>query len=308
MSRQSLQISEAVLEALDQGRPVLALESTIISHGMPWPRNLEMARAVEQLVRDAGAVPATVAVMDGSALVGLDDHQLELLARSGTGAVKCSRRDLPFVIEQGQVGSTTVAATMILARMAGIRVFATGGIGGVHRGAAQSMDISADLLELARSDMAVVCAGPKAILDIGLTLEYLETHGVPVAGFRCDRVPAFYVRDSGYRVGYRVDSARELASILRRKWSMALRGGVLVVNPVPESHALPEEQVEAVVAAALREAEEQGVAGRNLTPFLLARIERLTEGSSLDTNVALMRSNARVGAEIASALAGVATD
>lgn len=294
--------SPAVAAALSSGRPVVALESTILAHGMPWPTNLETARRVEQVIRDAGAVPATVAVLGGELRVGLTDAQLEHLARA-EGVAKVSRRDLPIVVARGRDGATTVAATMILAAMAGIRVFVTGGLGGVHRGAAESMDVSADLQELARTEVAVVCAGAKAILDLGLTLEYLETHGVPVLGFGTDRFPAFYVRDSPHPVDARVDGVDELARILLTKWRLGLGGGVVVGNPIPAEHALDGERVEAAIEAALGEAEAQGVRGKELTPFLLARVDEAMAGDALRANVELVVANARLGARLARALA-----
>lgn len=298
-----LHIGSAVAEALQQGEPVVALESTIITHGMPWPRNLETALAVEATVREAGATPATIAVMGGSLRVGLDEGDLEALARLGTGAAKASRRDIPFLLQKRETGATTVAATMIIAEMAGIRVFATGGIGGVHRGAGRSFDISADLQALARSSVAVVCAGPKAILDIGLTLEYLETHGVPVVGYRTDHLPAFYTRDSGFGVDYRLDRAEDVAEALGLKWSLGLDGGVVIANPIPQAHALDADAVAGWISAAGEAAEQEGISGKALTPYLLAKIEQLSGGASLEANVHLVLNNARVGAEIAVALA-----
>lgn len=296
-----LKFTPEVQEALGAGRPVLALESTIITHGMPWPRNLETARAVEDAVREAGVVPGTIAVLDGQLRVGLAGEELESLARLGPAAAKCSRRDLPFLAKGGATGATTVAATMNIAHRAGIRVFATGGIGGVHRGAEKTLDISADLQELARTPVAVVCAGPKAILDIGLTLEYLETHGVPVIGFGTDELPAFYTPGSGYLVDYRYDSAAELAEALNLKWELGLEGGVVIANPVPAEHALDRAVVAAWIEAACTEASAQGVSGKGLTPFLLDRLDVLSRGATLETNVQLMLNNARVGAEIAGA-------
>lgn len=293
-----------VRAALDDRQPVVALESTIFTHGMPYPRNLETARAVEQAVREAGAVPATVAVLDGRLQVGLAPEQLQRLARLGPQAAKCSRRDLAWLLQSGGSAGTTVAATMIAARMAGIRVFATGGIGGVHRGAQANWDVSADLQELARTPVAVVCAGPKAILDLGLTLEYLETHGVPVLGYRSDTLPAFWCPDSDHPVDRRLDHPGDIARVLELHWSLGLDSGVVIANPVPAAHALPRERVEQWIAVALAEAREQGVGGKAVTPFLLERIESLSGGESLDANVALVVNNARLGAQIAAALAG----
>lgn len=299
-----LQVHPDVAAALAAGRPVVALESTIISHGMPWPQNAQTALRVQAAVRDAGAVPATTAVIDGRLCAGLDDGQIERLARAGTATPKASRRDLPLLIAQGRSGTTTVAATMIIAAAAGIRVFATGGIGGVHRGAAQTMDISADLLELARTPVAVVCAGAKSILDLPLTLEVLETHGVPVLGYRTEVLPAFFCRDSGLKLDARLDSPAEIAAVMQAQWGSdqvgGLRGGgLLVCNPIPEAHALPRAVVDAAIDSALADAARQGIAGKAVTPFLLARVNALTGGDSLAANVALVLDNARLAAAIA---------
>jgi pseudouridylate synthase len=285
---------------------VVALESTIISHGMPWPRNLETALRVEAAVREAGAVPATVAVIDGVMRAGLAPAEIEALARAGPAVAKASRRDLPFLLAEGRTGATTVAATMIVAARAGIRVFATGGIGGVHRGAERSFDISADLSELARTPVAVVCAGAKAILDLRLTLEWLETHGVPVIGYGTDTLPAFWARSSGLRLDRRLDSAEAIAAVLRAKWDPALGGaldgGVVIANPIAPEHAVPLERIESVIAAALGEAAAAGIHGAATTPHLLARIGELTGGDSLASNIALVLANARLGAQVAVAL------
>lgn len=297
-----LEISREVAAALAGDGALLALESTIISHGMPYPANLETAVAVEQCVRDAGATPATIAVMGGKLKVGLEQAELEQLAELGQKAVKCSRRDLPIVLENGRTGATTVAATMMIAEMAGIEVFATGGIGGVHRGAGASMDISADLQELSRTRVAVVCAGPKSILDIGLTLEYLETHGVPVIGFQTDEVPAFYTRSSGFSVDYRLDSPAQIAGVIRIDRNLPKAGGMVIANPVPERYALERQAVDGHIAQALAEAGEQGISGKLITPFLLQRLEQLTAGRSLATNIKLVMNNVRLGSEIARAL------
>jgi pseudouridine-5'-phosphate glycosidase len=297
-----LQISSEVAAALAAGRPVVALESTIISHGMPWPQNVQTARAVEQIVRANGAVPATIAVLDGKIRVGLDDAQLELLGRSPE-AMKLSRRDLAHAIAAGRIGATTVAATMICAQLAGIRVFVTGGIGGVHRGAETSFDISADLQELAQTSVAVVCAGAKSILDIGLTLEYLETHGVPVVAIGQDNFAAFYTPDSGFKADFRLDTPEEQARFLHTKWALDLAGGVVFANPVPAEAAMPKAEIDAITRQALAEAEARGISGKAVTPFLLARIKELTGGRSLATNIALVKHNAQVGAQLASALA-----
>ncbi len=294
-----LEISDEAAEAIAAGRPVVALESTIISHGMPYPRNAETAFAVEAAVREAGAVPATIALIGGRAKAGLSSDEIERLARAGKNAVKTSRRDIPFVLSRGVDGATTVAATMIVAGLAGIRIFATGGIGGVHRGASRSFDVSADLEELARTDVAVVCAGAKSILDIGLTLEYLETRGVAVVGFGTDELPAFYTRESGFKVDWRVDDVAELAAALRAKWELGLRGGIVVANPIPIADAMPKAKIDAAIEAALAEAEALGVSGKETTPFLLARIVELTGGDSLESNVRLVLNNARLAALLA---------
>ena len=298
-----LVVAEEVAEALNESRPVVALESTIISHGMPFPRNLETARQVEEDVRSGGAVPATVAIIDGRFRIGLTGEELAYLAEA-EGVRKASRRDLASVFARGQTAATTVATTMIGADWAGIRIFATGGTGGVHRGAAQTMDVSADLYELARTAVAVVSAGVKSILDIGKTLEYLETLGVPVLGYATDAFPAFYTSYSGYPVTDRVDGPEEVAAILRARWNSGLGGGVLVANPVPESAALAPEFINKVVDTAVDEAQQKGITGKEVTPFLLGRIVELTDGRSLETNIALVRNNARVAGEIAVAFAG----
>ncbi|MFO1056142.1 MAG: pseudouridine-5'-phosphate glycosidase [Dongiaceae bacterium] len=304
MSAADLQLAPEVAAALAAGGPVVALESTIISHGMPYPRNLETARRVEAAIRAEGAVPATIAVLDGRLRVGLGAAELERLA-TARDLAKLSRRDLAAAIATGGSGATTVAATMIGAALAGIAVFATGGIGGVHRGGESSLDISADLEELARTPVAVVCAGAKAILDLPRTLEYLETRGVPVIGFGTDAFPAFYTRDSGLAVDRRADSGAEVAAIMAASRRLGLGGGLLVANPIPEAHALPRATVEAAIAAALADAERDGVRGKAVTPFLLGRLEALTGGASLAANIELVISNARVGAAIAVAEAAL---
>ena len=296
-----LLFSPEVAAARNAGKPIVALESTIISHGMPYPQNVHTAREVEQVIRDAGAVPATIAIMDGKICVGLAGDQLETLGTS-PDAIKVSRRDLPFVLSQGRLGATTVAATMICAQLAGIEVFVTGGIGGVHRGAETSFDISADLQELARTNVAVVCAGVKSILDIGLTLEYLETHGVPVLSVGQPGFPAFFTRDSGYRADFQLDSPESQAAFIRTKWQLGLKGGVVVSNPVPAESSMAPDEIDAIIGQALGQAQQQGVTGKNVTPFLLARIKELTGGRSLATNIALVKHNALVGARLAVAL------
>jgi pseudouridine-5'-phosphate glycosidase len=298
-----LRLSPAVAAARAAGRPLVALESTIIAHGMPYPQNVRTAREVEALVRSLGAEPATIAVVGGFVRIGLQDDELEQLGRAGTAVHKVSRRDLPAVLANGELGATTVAATMICAALAGIEVFVTGGIGGVHRGAAQSFDISADLQELARTSVAVVCAGAKSVLDIGLTLEYLETHGVPVLSCEQDNFAAFYLRDSGFRADWRLDEPAAQARFIRAKWALGLAGGVVLSTPVPEADEMPRERIDAITAQALADADSQGITGKAITPFLLARIEALTEGESLATNIALVKHNAAVGTRLALALA-----
>lgn len=297
-----LEISHEVEEALEQGFPVVALESTIISHGMPFPENVETALRVEQTVRNNGAVPATIAILGGQLKAGLTKAEITLLGQSGPGAIKTSRRDIPVALARGLTGATTVASTMIIAEMAGIRIFATGGIGGVHRGATETLDISADLQELARTSVAVVCAGAKSILDIGLTLEYLETFGVPVLGFQTDEFPAFYTRNSGHRVDYRFDSPKEIAEVLKIKWEAELTGGVVIGNPIPKEHEPAFAPLHDAMVAALADAERQGVKGKALTPFLLAKIKELTSGESLRANIELALNNASLAARIAAAM------
>ena len=296
-----LQFSPEVQAARAAGKPVVALESTIISHGMPYPQNVQTAREVEQVIRAAGAVPATIALIDGRICVGLADDQLERLGNA-QDALKVSRRDLAYVLAEKKLGATTVAATMICAALAGIEVFVTGGIGGVHRGAETSFDISADLQELARTNVAVVCAGVKSILDIGLTLEYLETHGVPVVSVGQPGFPAFFTRESGFNADFQLDTPEQQARFIRTKWQLGLSGGVLVSNPVPDESALRNEEIDGIIAQALRDADAQGVKGKAVTPFLLARIKDLTGGRSLATNIALVKHNALVGARLAVAL------
>jgi len=296
-----LLLSPEVAAARTAGKPIVALESTIISHGMPYPQNVRTAREVEQIIRDAGAVPATIAVIAGKICIGLSDEQLELLG-SSPDAMKVSRRDLAYVLAQARLGATTVAATMICAQLAGIEVFVTGGIGGVHRGAETSYDISADLQELAQTSVAVVCAGVKSILDIGLTLEYLETHGVPVISVGQPGFPAFFTRDSGFQADFQIDSPEEQAAFIRTKWQLGLAGGVVVSNPVPADAAMAPAEIDAIITQALGEAASQNVTGKKVTPFLLGRIKELTEGRSLATNIALVKHNALIGARLAVAL------
>ena len=297
-----LELSPEVEAALKEGRPVVALESTIISHGMPYPANVDTARAVEQIVRDHGAVPATIAILNGKLKAGLTDEEIEYLGQA-TDVIKASRRDIPYIVAQGRNGGTTVGATMIVAALAGIKVFATGGIGGVHRGAETTMDISADLEELGKTDVIVVCAGAKAILDLGLTLEYLETRGVPVLGYQTASLPAFYTSTSEFKVDYRVDSAREIAAIAQTKWDLNLSGGVLVTNPIPAEYSMDPELINLAIENALDEAKVQGIQGNETTPFLLSRIKEITKGKSLDSNIQLVYNNAAVASDIAVELA-----
>ena len=294
-----LDVAPEVAAALGAGKAVVALESTIISHGMPYPRNVETAALVEDTVREGGAIPATIAILDGRLKVGLSGEEIERLGKKGTEVIKCSRRDLPFVIARKQDGATTVAATMIISAMAGIHVFATGGIGGVHRGVEDTLDISADLEELARSNVAVVCAGIKSVLDVGRTLEYLETKGVPIVGYQTDTLPAFYSRDSGFPVDYRVETAAEVAAAMNIKWDIGLDGGMVIAVPIPEEHALDGDEFDGVIEDAINEMQRQGITGKGTTPFLLASIAERTGGRSLEANIQLVINNARVAAEIA---------
>ena len=297
-----LDIAPEVDSALKEGRPVVALESTIISHGMPYPQNVETAVNVENIIRSEGAVPATIAVIGGKMKVGLSRQEIEYLGKKGMAVTKASRRDLPSLAAKKMDGATTVASTMIIAAMAGIKIFATGGIGGVHRGAETTMDISADLEELANTPVAVICAGAKSILDLGLTLEYLETKGVPVLGYGTKELPAFYTRHSGFSVDYRVDSPEEIAAFIRAQRQMEYPGGVLITNPIPEEYSMPAEQINAAIDQALREAAEQGIKGKATTPFLLARVCELTGGESLASNIQLVLNNVRLAAKVACAL------
>jgi pseudouridine-5'-phosphate glycosidase len=298
-----LEISPEVKAALEEGRPVVALESTIISHGMPYPKNVQTAMEVEQVVRDNGAVPATIAVIGGKLKAGLSHDEIEYLGKKGLSVSKASRRDLAILAAKGQDGATTVAATMIIAQMAGIRVFCTGGVGGVHRGAQTSMDISADLEELSQTQVAVVCAGAKSILDIGLTLEYLETMGVPVIGFGVSELPAFYTRQSGFNVDYRIDTPEEIAAVLKAKTQMGLGGGELIANPIPEEYSMDKDYIDAKIDEAVSEANEKGIKGKEITPFLLDKIQQITGGDSLFSNIQLVKNNAVLAAKIAAAYA-----
>jgi pseudouridine-5'-phosphate glycosidase len=307
MKEEYIDIKPEVLEALNNGEAVVALESTIISHGMPYPENIETALNVEKIIRGEGATPATIAILGGRIKVGLNEEELEYLAKS-KNVVKTSRRDIPFVISQKLDGGTTVAATMIIASLAGIKVFATGGIGGVHRNAQKTFDISADLQELASTNVAVVCAGPKSILDIGLTLEYLETNGVPVIGFKTDELPAFYSRRSGFKVDYRVDSAEELARAIKAKWDLGLEGGLVIGNPIPKEYEIDYEVINEAIEEALEEAEAIGVKGKEITPFLLSKVKDITKGKSLKANIQLVYNNAKVASQLAIELAKLYRD
>ena len=297
-----LDISPEVQKALAEGKPVVALESTIISHGMPYPKNVETAMLVEKTIRDNGAVPATIAIIGGRLKAGLSPEEIEYLGKSGRKVAKVSRRDLAAIVARGADGATTVTTTMIIAHMAGIKVFATGGIGGVHRGAETTMDISADLEELASTPVMVVCAGAKSILDLGLTLEYLETKGVPVIGYGTDELPAFYPRRSGFGVDYRVDTPAQLAAMFKAQQELGMKGGMLVTNPIPEQYAMDKEVIDAAIDQAVKESKEQGIHGKETTPFLLARVVELTGGDSLESNIQLVLNNAIVASKTAAEL------
>jgi pseudouridylate synthase len=299
----NLRLTDEVRTALAEGRPVVALESTIISHGMPYPDNVAMAREVETIIRGHGVTPATIAVIDGVPRIGLDDTGLELLGQGQQEIRKVSIRDLPYVVARHEHGATTVAATMRLAALAGIRVFTTGGLGGVHRGATTTMDVSADLTELSLTNVTVISAGVKSILDIGLTLEKLETLGVPVVGYRTDDFPAFYTRASGYAVPLRVDSPEEIAALMRAKDSLGIAGGVSVANPIPVGDEIAHEQIDAIIDQALDDLDRLGITGKDTTPYLLGRIVEITGGDSLRANIALVKNNAHLGAEVAAAFA-----
>ena len=303
MLKKYLDIAPEVKKALDEGRPVVALESTIISHGMPYPQNVETALKVEEIIRECGAVPATIAIIGGRLKAGLSREEIDYLGKEGLKVTKASRRDLPILVAKGVDGATTVATTMMVAAMAGISVFATGGIGGVHRGAEVTMDISADLEELAETPVMVVCAGAKSILDLGLTLEYLETKGVTVLGYGTEELPAFYTRKSGFGVDYRMDSPAEIAKAFYVKRVLGLRGGMLVTNPIPEEYSMDADVINTAIEKAVAEAEEQGIHGKATTPFLLAKIKEITGGSSLDSNIQLVFNNARLAAATACELA-----
>ncbi|MEG0177586.1 pseudouridine-5'-phosphate glycosidase [Anaerorhabdus sp.] len=293
-----IRINPEVQKALDNNQPVVALESTIISHGMPYPQNVKTALEVEAILREKGVVPATVGIIDGVGVVGMTPDEIEEFGKRG-GIIKVSRRDLPVIMSKKLWGATTVATTMIFAAKAGIEVFVTGGVGGVHRGAQETFDISADLQELAHTNVTVVCAGAKAILDLPLTLEYLETFGVPVLGYKTEELAAFYTRTSGLKVDYKMDSEKEIAEAIFAKREMGLDGGVLIANPIPEEYAMDKDEMDIAINQALKEMDEQGVHGKDSTPFLLAKIKEITGGKSLDSNIQLVFNNARVGAEIA---------
>ena len=297
-----LELSPEVAAALAAGKPVVALESTIISHGMPYPQNVETALKVEQTIRDNGATPATIAIIGGKLKAGCTPDEIEYLGKKGTQVIKASRRDLAVLVARGEDGATTVTTTMMIASMAGIRVFATGGIGGVHRGAETTMDISADLEELAQTPVMVICAGAKSILDLRLTLEYLETKGVPVIGYQTEELPAFYTRTSGLKVDYRVDSPEELAAAFRMQQELGLKGGMLVTNPIPEAYSMDPKLINAAIEQALSDAAKQGIKGKETTPFLLAAIKDITGGDSLAANIQLVLNNARLAAQTAACL------
>ena len=299
MLNKYLDIAPEVKKALDEGRPVVALESTIISHGMPYPQNVETALQVEKIIRECGATPATIAIIGGRLKAGLSESEIDYLGKTGAGVTKASRRDLPVLVARKADGATTVTTTMMIAAMAGIKIFATGGIGGVHRGAEVTMDISADLEELAQTPVMVVCAGAKSILDLGLTLEYLETKGVTVLGYGTDELPAFYTRKSGFGVDYRMDTPTQLAEAFHVKQELGLKGGMLVTNPIPEEYSMDHEVINKAIDDAVAEAAEKGIHGKETTPFLLAKIKELTGGNSLDSNIQLVYNNARLAAATA---------
>lgn len=297
MLEKYLDIKKDVYDALRNDEPVVALESTIISHGMPYPQNVETALNVEKIIKEKGAVPATIGIIKGRIKVGLTENEIEYLGKA-KNVVKASRRDLPFIVSKGLDGATTVAATMIVASLAGIKVFATGGIGGVHRKAQETFDISADLQELAHTSVAVVCAGAKSILDLGLTLEYLETNGVPVVGYKTNELPAFYTTRSGFGVDYRVDSISELAQAIKTKWDLKLDGGLVIANPIPKEYELDYEVINKAIDEAIEDAEKQGIKGKETTPFLLSRVKEITKGESLEANIQLVYNNAKVAGEL----------
>ncbi|MBU5312798.1 pseudouridine-5'-phosphate glycosidase [Tissierella carlieri] len=297
-----LVINPEVQKAIDENRPVVALESTIISHGMPYPQNVETALTVEKIVRENGAIPATIAIIGGKLTVGITHEEIDHLGKKGLNVTKASRRDIPILVSRKEDGATTVAATMIIASLAGIKVFATGGIGGVHRGAKITMDISADLEELSNTEVAVVCAGAKSILDLGLTMEYLETKGVPVIGYQTDELPAFYTRESGFKVNYRMDTPDEIARALKAKENLNMKGSMVIANPIPIEYAMDYSYINNAINDAIVEAEKLGIKGKETTPYLLDKIQKLTEGKSLTANIQLVYNNVKLGAQIASEL------
>ncbi|WP_455715302.1 pseudouridine-5'-phosphate glycosidase [Anaerosporobacter sp.] len=294
-----LDVAPEVQQALAEGKPVVALESTIISHGMPYPQNVETALAVEKIVRDNGAIPATTAIIKGRLKVGISKEEINYLGKKGLDVTKTSRRDIPILVAKGEDGASTVATTMILASLAGVNIFATGGIGGVHRGAETTMDISADLEELGMTNVMVVCAGAKSILDLGLTLEYLETKGVPVLGYQTEELPAFYTRKSGFKVDYRMDSPKELADAFKAKLDLGLRGGMLVTNPIPEEYAMDYDTINKAINDAIDKMNKLGIKGKETTPFLLNEIQLITGGNSLNSNIQLVFNNAKLAAQVA---------
>lgn len=293
-----VEFSPEVKDALENNKPVVALESTIISHGMPYPKNLQTAKECEEIIRKGGAVPATTAIINGKIEVGLTEEELEFLSTS-KDVIKTSRRDFAYIVSQGLNGATTVASTIIIAKLAGIKIFVTGGLGGVHRGASETFDISRDLEELAANDIMIICAGCKSILDIGLTLEYLETKGVPVFAYKTDEMPAFFTRHSGFKVDYKIDEAKDAADIARTQWNLGLKTGILFTNPIPEQASMDEKAINKAIEKALEEAKEKGIHGKETTPFLLSKVVEVTGGKSLEANIALVKNNAKLGAEVA---------
>jgi pseudouridine-5'-phosphate glycosidase len=303
--KEYLVVSKEIKDAIENNKPVVALESTIISHGMPYPKNVETALKVEEIIRENGAIPATIAIINGKLSVGISPEQIDYLGKNGLAVAKSSRRDLPILVARGEDGATTVATTMIIANLAGIKLFATGGVGGVHRGGETTMDISADLEELSNTNVSVVCAGAKSILDLGLTLEYLETKGVPVIGYKTEEFPAFYTRESGFKVNYKMDSPLEIAKALKVKDELRLKGAVLIANPIPEEYSMDKTEIDKVIEDAVEEANSLGVKGKDITPFLLDKIQKITEGRSLESNIQLVYNNAKLGAQIARELSSL---
>lgn len=298
MLKKYVEYSDEVKKAMEEGKAIVALESTIISHGMPYPQNIETAKACEEIIREKGAVPATTAIIGGKIKIGLSEDELEFMATS-KDIIKASRRDFAYIVSRGLNGATTVASTIIASRLAGIKIFVTGGLGGVHRHAETTFDISRDLEELASNDIMIVCAGCKSILDIGLTLEYLETKGVPVFGYQTDSMPAFFTRKSEFKVDYNIKNPKEAAEAAKTQWDLGLTGGILLTNPIPEKDSMDEEKINKAIEEALKEAEEKGIHGKETTPFLLSKVLEVTEGKSLEANIALVKNNAKLGAEVA---------